>query len=102
MSVPFMRSFDDAVALSQQMRDNFYVNAFRIECRLGKLANDVAKEYAEKRHAVIEGCKSAPAESTQSNRIKVHEPFSQQTWTVSMLNPLRGRNVACAWNPSGS
>jgi hypothetical protein len=49
--VPFMRSLDDAVAISERTNDRFYTTAFRIECWLGKLAWNTAAEYAEKKSA---------------------------------------------------
>jgi hypothetical protein len=37
-ALPFMKTMNDALALSRRTRDKFYVNAFKFECWLGKLA----------------------------------------------------------------
>lgn len=49
--LPFMKTFEDAYALSQQHKDPFYVTAFMIEMWLGRVALAVAAEYAEKKNA---------------------------------------------------
>ena len=45
--LPFMKSLADAVALSKRGNDGFYVAVFRIECWLGKLINDIVRQYAD-------------------------------------------------------
>jgi len=46
-----MKTPEDALALSQRSRDNFYVTAYRIECWLGNLVCNAVADYAEKKSA---------------------------------------------------
>ena len=49
--LPLMKSIDDAVALCEKERDNFYLTAFVIQGWLGQLIVQAAAEYAEKKDA---------------------------------------------------
>src|SRR5690242_424956 len=48
--LPFMRTREDAVALSEKEKDNFYITAFMIEAWLGQTVLDNVAEYAEKKN----------------------------------------------------
>ena len=49
--LPLMKSIEDAVALCEKERDNFYLTAFVIQGWLGQLIVQAAAEYAEKKDA---------------------------------------------------
>src|SRR5437867_1012004 len=49
--LPLMKTIDDAVALCEQERDNFYLTAFVIQGWLGQLVVQAAVEYAEEKNA---------------------------------------------------
>lgn len=50
-SLPFMKTPEDAIALCNQEKDNFYVSAFMIECWLGDVVTTAMETYAENKHA---------------------------------------------------
>ena len=45
--VPFMADAKDALSLCKRKKDDFYLNAFKIECWLGALATATAAQYGE-------------------------------------------------------
>lgn len=49
--LPLMKSLNDAMAICERERDNFYVTAFMIEAWLGELRVRTVAEYAEKKTA---------------------------------------------------
>lgn len=49
--LPFMKTMDDALAVSQRENDNFYVTAFMIEAWLGNVTCRTVAQYAEHKNA---------------------------------------------------
>jgi hypothetical protein len=48
--LPLMKTSNDAVALSEEEHDSFFLNAFAVQCWLGRLVVEVKAEYAEKKN----------------------------------------------------
>jgi hypothetical protein len=49
--IPFMKTMEDAVAISHRENDNFYVTAFMIEAWLGCVTLETVAQYAERKSA---------------------------------------------------
>ena len=47
--LPFMKSFEDAQAISEKAQDPFFLDAFMIQAWLGTVVLDAATEYAQKK-----------------------------------------------------
>jgi hypothetical protein len=104
--LPFIKTPKDALALCRRTKDNFYLNAFMIECWLGKLACETVAEYAEKNSASDRKLQTGEArrEQARGHTLRrgtgsLREPFRRHGGAPQRaIREIQVRSILCrAW-----